>query len=402
MRNKVLAERFGRYSSFIDEFIAALLRKLQVTRDEMVVVFEHVESLKQKVNSLEEYKQEQENTIALLENDVITLLSACTDATRELQFEVKNYLLELSSVPELEKLRNASSLGEIGGVPSEDAHRIDEGSKCGKAAELLSLASRKVKALHEQVESTTNVAASTIVDLQNSLKEAITTYEKALEERDLKQNTVSELEVDVEALQNSCSEMRHMIEDYQSKDIKLKEKEAEVEALKNSCSELRLSTEGYQAKEVKLKEREAEIEALQNLCRELRLSIEEYQAKEVKLREREAEVEALQNSCSEMRLMIEEYEANEIKLREREAEVESLQYSCNELRLMIEEYKAKEVKLREREAEVEALRNSCCEMGRLIEDYQAKEVTLKEREAEVSSLNNSLLMKKQGLFSLLW
>lgn len=395
LRNKVLAERFGCFSSFIDEFIAALLRKLQVTRDEMVVVFEHVESLKQKVNSLEEYKQEQENTIALLENDVITLLSACTDATRELQFEVKNYLLELSSVPELEKLRNASSLEEIGGVPLEDAHRIVEGSKCGKAAELLSLAIRKVKALHEQVESTTNVAASTIVDLQNSLKEAITTYEKALEERDLKQNTVSELEADVEALQNSCSEMRHLIEDYHSKGKKFKEKEAEVEALQNSCRELRLSTEGYQAKEVKLKEREAEIEALQNSCRELRLSIEEYQAKEDKLREREAEVEALQNSCSEMRHMIEEYEAKEIKLREREAEVESLQYSCNELRLMIEEYQAKEVKLREREAEVEALRNSCSEMGRLIEDYQAKEVTLKKREAEFSSLNNSFLMKEQ-------
>ncbi|EXB82445.1 hypothetical protein L484_027619 [Morus notabilis] len=395
LRNKILAERFERFSLFIDEFIAALLRKLQATKEEVVVVFEHIETLKQKVNSLEVYKQEQGNTITLLENDVMTLLDACTNATRELQFEVKNNLLELSSVPQLEKLRTTLSSGEINGVPSQDAEPVIEGSKCGKVAEMLLLASRKVKALCEQFESTTDVAASTIVDLQNSLKEAGTRYEKALEESDLKQNMVSKLEGEVKALQNSCGELRLSIEDYQAKEVKLKEREAEVEALKNSCSELRLLMEEYQAEEIKLKEREAEVEALQNLSSELRLSIEDYQAKEVRLKEREAEVQALQNSCSELRLLIEELQAKEVKSKEREAEVEELQNTCSELRLIVEEYQAKEVKLKEREAEVEALKSSCSEMRLMIEDYQAKEVKLKEREAEVSSLYNSLLMKEQ-------
>ncbi|PON91427.1 TGN-related, localized SYP41 interacting protein [Trema orientale] len=276
LRDKILAEKYAHFSSFLDEFVAALLRKLEVTKGEVVVVFEHIESLKQKVNSLETHKQEQENAIALLEKDVATLLSACTDATRELQFEVKNNLLAISSLPDLEKLRHSflQGIGEIGVVPVQECHLNIEGSKCGKAAEMLLLATRKVQALCKHFESTTDVAASTIIDLQNDLKEARTTSEKAIEESDLKRNTISKLEADVEALETSCSELRLIIEDYQAKEVKLEEKEAEVLSLRNSLS---------------MKEREAEdtllsasqVKALFDKIREIEIPVVGYEVGDI-------------------------------------------------------------------------------------------------------------------------
>ncbi|KAF3431132.1 hypothetical protein FNV43_RR25862 [Rhamnella rubrinervis] len=277
LRDKTLAEKFEHCSSFIDKFIAALLRKLQAMRDE---AFEHTETLKEKLNSLEIYKQEQKNTIAVLESDVATLLSACTDATRELQFDVKNNLLELSSLPELEKLKHSLSLGigESGeGLPEEGQQSLD-GSKYVKATDTLLLATRKVRALSKQFERTTNFAASTIVDLQNNLKEARNGYEKAIGERDLKQNRVSKLEADVDVLQKTCSELKLIVEDLkeartsyekaiEERDLKqnrVSKLEADIELLQNSCSELRLMLEDSRTKEDKLKEREAEVSSLQN------------------------------------------------------------------------------------------------------------------------------------------
>ena len=60
LRNKILAKKFGHFSSFLDEFIPALLRELQATKGEVMVVFEHIESLKQKLTSLERHKQKQD------------------------------------------------------------------------------------------------------------------------------------------------------------------------------------------------------------------------------------------------------------------------------------------------------------------------------------------------------
>ncbi|KAH0991798.1 hypothetical protein GBA52_003281 [Prunus armeniaca] len=236
LRNNILAENFERFSLSTDEFIATLLRKLKAIRDEVVTVVEHTESFKRKANNLEIYEQELENTIAILENDLKSLLSACTDATRELQFEVKNNLLELSSVPELEDLRHY--LSPERGVVAEEATETHEqaldGSKYGKTAEMLSVSIRKVKALIKQFESTSEVAASTIENLQNKLTEARTTSEKAMEERDLGQNRISKLDADIEALQHSCSKLTLRLEDYQAKEDKFKEKEAEAQILYNT------------------------------------------------------------------------------------------------------------------------------------------------------------------------
>ncbi|KAG6654866.1 myosin heavy chain, non-muscle [Carya illinoinensis] len=235
-RNKILADKFEGFSSVVDEFVASLLRKLQAAENGVVVLFEHIESLRQKTKDLEMYKQEQATSISILENDVSTLLSVCTTVARELQFEVKNNLLDLSHVPELEKFNHGLSLEMIGseGVATvEHLERLD-GSKYVEAAEKLLLAARKVQAFIKQFESTSNMAASTIEELQTKLKESRKGFEKAIEERDLNQNRVAELETDVDVLQNSCSELRLNLEDYQTKEEKIKEREAEVSSLYNS------------------------------------------------------------------------------------------------------------------------------------------------------------------------
>ncbi|KAK7842504.1 hypothetical protein CFP56_013697 [Quercus suber] len=235
-RNKIIYDKVEGFSSFIDECIAGLLRKLQETQDGVVFVLEHIESLKQKSKNLEMIQQEQETTIAMLENDVATLLSACTDATRELQIEVKNNLLELISVPELEKLNHTLSLEmrETDGDAAVERQQRLDGNKHFDAANKLLLATRKFQSLVKQFDSTSNVAAATVEELQNKLKQSRTSLENAIEERDLNQDRVSELESEVEELQTSCSELRLKLNDSHSKEDKLKEREAEISSLSNT------------------------------------------------------------------------------------------------------------------------------------------------------------------------
>ncbi|KAF3971798.1 hypothetical protein CMV_004636 [Castanea mollissima] len=83
-------------------------------------------------------------------------------------------------------------------------------------------------------ESTCNVAAATVEELQNKLKQSITNLENAIEERDLNQDRVSKLESEVEELQTSCSELRLKLNDSHSKEDKLKEREAEISSLSNT------------------------------------------------------------------------------------------------------------------------------------------------------------------------
>lgn len=78
------------------------------------------------------------------------------------------------------------------------------------------------------------MAAATVEELQNKLKQSITSLEKAIEERDLNQDRVSKLESEVEELQTSCSELRLKLNDSHSKEDKLKEREAEISSLSNT------------------------------------------------------------------------------------------------------------------------------------------------------------------------
>ncbi|EEF47577.1 ATP binding protein, putative [Ricinus communis] len=224
LRNSNLVGNFDGFFTFITELIDALLVKLRVTKDAVANIFEHMEFVKQKMMNMEMDKGEQDKTIAMLEKDCRVLLSACANATSRLQFEVKNNLLDLCSIPELEKLKNSM----IPEVTELDSDEMEHGSRYENMAEILLLAARKVHTLTKLFESTSNVAASTIEDLQKKLRESRAAYESTIEERDMIQKRVSKLETDVDILQNSCKELRLKTEDYQVIEEKLKETEAEL------------------------------------------------------------------------------------------------------------------------------------------------------------------------------
>lgn len=243
VRNKMLNDKLEGLSSSVDEFIAALLRKLQKTRDEVVKFSQSMESLKQKVTNLEVEKQERDEAMETLENDVTTLLSICSDATRELQFDVKNHLLNLNSVPELEKLRNGfiDKEREVGWNDSAEHLKRLYNNKYVEAAENLLFSTSKAQSLSKLFESTTIIAASAIQDLQKRLKETAILSQKATEERDMLQNRVFELENNLNTLQDSYGEMEFKVEDFQAKEEKLeeklKEKESEISSLYSSLLE---------------------------------------------------------------------------------------------------------------------------------------------------------------------
>ncbi|KAK3040771.1 hypothetical protein RJ639_029115, partial [Escallonia herrerae] len=87
-RNKILTANFNRFSTLLDEAIAVLLAKSQAAKDKMIVMLEHIATLRQNMNNMENYKQMQENRIGVLENNIEVVLSACTAATQELVFAV--------------------------------------------------------------------------------------------------------------------------------------------------------------------------------------------------------------------------------------------------------------------------------------------------------------------------
>ncbi|KAL6969338.1 hypothetical protein U1Q18_029054 [Sarracenia purpurea var. burkii] len=247
-RNKIIADKVECFSTFLDEFIAALMTKLRATRDKLAVKLEEMKSLKQRVNNLEMLKQAQESRIVILENDITTLLSVCGHATQELEIEVENSPMELSSAPELEKLNNLfTEVREVSEDAVEENPQMFDSSKCIKTAKNLLLAARKVGALSKEFENVKNVSAAAIKDLENELSETKLTLENAIQERDLNQNRLSKLERDLEAIQTSYQEMRFELEDYQAKEDKLNDREAEISSLQTNLL---------------MKEKEAEVASL--------------------------------------------------------------------------------------------------------------------------------------------
>ncbi|GFZ00025.1 TGN-related, localized SYP41 interacting protein [Actinidia rufa] len=233
-RNQILEGKVEAFSTSMDDFITTLLKKLQATRDELVLKLEHMKSLKEKVNSLEMGRQAQKDKITMLENEIRVLLSACTGATQELEVEVENYPVELRSAPELEELNLFSEVRETSGdAVAEHQLRLDTSEHVNTAKNLL-LAAKKVGALAKQLENVRNESADEIKDLKDELTENRTTLANAIEEKDQYQNRLSKLESELEALQDSYQEMRFKIQDYQAKEDKLNDREAEISSFHNA------------------------------------------------------------------------------------------------------------------------------------------------------------------------
>lgn len=236
LKNKKFTDYFEGFSSSMDGFVADLLKNVQATREEIVFVCGHVESLKEMVKNLEMHKQEQEITRVMLENDVSLLISVCVDTAKELQFEMTNHLLLLSPVPDFDNLKDAKLMesSETSGASAVESQVKSCSSKSAAAAEQLLTAIRKVRSMFEQFESTSKVAASRIQDMQHRLEISEATTEKVKAEKDLNQNLVGKLETDLQLLQSTCDEFKRQLEACQATEEKLKEREAEFSSLYNS------------------------------------------------------------------------------------------------------------------------------------------------------------------------
>ncbi|MFQ6629687.1 hypothetical protein Gotur_006546 [Gossypium turneri] len=235
LRNKIFADRFEGFSKFLDESIGSLLKKLHATEDEVKSMVENMESLKQNVKNLEMREQEKEKAMAILQDDVETLFSACRDAVGDLHFEVKSTLTEFNSLPGLENLNHGLHLGGefVGrGMAQQDIG----GNRYIQTAEKLLAATREVQSLVKFYETTNKAVATIVHNLQKDLEDTRRASEKAIEERDVCQSRVFKLESDVEALEESYREVTHKVDDYQAKEDIWKEKEAELLSLYNNMS----------------------------------------------------------------------------------------------------------------------------------------------------------------------
>ncbi|CAJ1853307.1 unnamed protein product [Sphenostylis stenocarpa] len=224
LSNKHIADKFDEFSDCMDEFISPLHEKLLETETISLTIVQKMEIMKEEANTMERLKEEQENIIATLENNVSVLLSACTDSTVALQSEVDKNLGQPDSIFEVEKLNLEA------GAQAEH-HR---NSKYVEATHKLINASRKAQTLIRQFECRSKQLDATIEDLQNKLKETTVAFELVADERDSYKNIVSRLESDIQSLQSACSELKDKLESFHAQEEKLEEKEAEISSMHNA------------------------------------------------------------------------------------------------------------------------------------------------------------------------
>ncbi|XP_074274347.1 trans-Golgi network-localized SYP41-interacting protein 1 [Silene latifolia] len=211
VKNKALTEHVGCLMSFVNESNASMLQELLST-SKLVTPMVH------KMKNMETDYSALENKVAALEDDVSSLLSACSDATQLLQLELSKQMPELSSTLEFE--------GENDPIFRESKYAI--------AITRLLSASKKVSSVCEQLHNSRNSLSSATEELQSSLNEAKVAANEAMKERDLYGNKVHELETDIATIQNLCSELRLKLENYQEIEIHLREKNAEISSLETA------------------------------------------------------------------------------------------------------------------------------------------------------------------------
>ncbi|XXG45164.1 hypothetical protein AAC387_Pa02g0323 [Persea americana] len=233
MQNTLVSDKLEDFSSSMHKDIAVLSEVLQTTSDEIIHMFELASSLKLNVDNLEASNLALENKISTLQNNMTVLISAFTDATQELQIAVHSGILGPSSRPELASSNRSlyPKSGEVDGSAVEDQCEKLDSDNPVEAAESLLLAVGRVRDQLEQFQSMKSAWLATIEELQNEVKETKLHAENAIRDRDFNLNKASNLADDLEALENSCSEMKLKLEDYQNNANKLREKEDEISSL---------------------------------------------------------------------------------------------------------------------------------------------------------------------------
>ncbi|XP_057528950.1 trans-Golgi network-localized SYP41-interacting protein 1 isoform X2 [Amaranthus tricolor] len=251
VRKRTLVEKVDRLSSFLCECDASVVQELKTVSKWMMSAVEELQSLDQKVKNIETEYQVLKEKVIPLEDEISILLSACTEATQVLQFEVEKRI-EFGSSPQYEN--------QIEPKSSESKHKI--------ATELLST-TRKVCSVCEQLENARNGLSSVIEELQNKLNELKIVLDNTTEERDLYLKKVSDL---VE-LENNCSELRLKLENYQDIEDMVREKDREILSLQSSLT-------------MKEKELQHQIELLSHEKEELQIALTEQHRETELLKER--------------------------------------------------------------------------------------------------------------------
>ncbi|KAF1864379.1 hypothetical protein Lal_00022037 [Lupinus albus] len=341
LRNKYIADKFDEFSDSLDEIISPLREKLLETETTVMTVVEDVEVMKDKESILEKLKEEKENVIATLENNISLLLSACTDATSDLQIEKLNP--EADAQPELQKNSNYM-----------------------EATEKLKTASKKAQTLIRQFESRSEQEAVTIKDLQSKLKETTGAFELVTDERDLNKSRVLQLESDIQILQDDCSELRNK--------------------LKETTDAFELVTDERDLHKNRVLQLESDIQLLQNDCSEIRnklkettdafeLVTDEKELRKNRVLQLESDIQLLQNDCSELR----------VKLKE----------TSDAFELVRDERDLHKNRVLQLESDIQLQQNDYSELRNNLEGYHALEEKLKDKEAKISSMHSTLLAKDQ-------
>ncbi|GAB2234286.1 hypothetical protein Drorol1_Dr00003533 [Drosera rotundifolia] len=220
LRHKSYEANFNNFSSFVNQFSAAVLEELRATRDSLKPVVQHVFSLKEEIKKLEADKLFLENAKSNLEDGISVLMSACTDATYELQLEAEKHERELGSYS----------------VEEAESSEMNESFKISLTADKLLSVTRKAASVFEQFATSQKTLLSTVDELNSVLNDTKIAADKAMGERDLYQIKVSKLETDLEALQNLCSELETKLEEYQGVDVQLSSRDEEISSVRNALS----------------------------------------------------------------------------------------------------------------------------------------------------------------------
>ncbi|MED6220444.1 hypothetical protein PIB30_117672 [Stylosanthes scabra] len=454
LRNKHIAEKFDELSSSIDDFTSPVHEKLLETETKIMTVVENMQTMKEKENTMEKLREEKDNIIFTLENDIGMLLSACTDATGELQLEVDKSLRQLGSISEVENLNH---------VTDEQAeHR--KNSIYAEASQKLKNTSRKAQALIRHFVRQSEHVAVTIENLQINLKETTAAFESTVDERDTNNARIEGLQIELkeitDALERATNERDENAATIEALQKKLKEttaafetdnverglNAAKIEDLQNklkettaafekTAEERSLSAAKIEDLQNKLKEttaafektmeerslNAAKIEDLQNKLKETTTSFEKA-AEEKSLNA--AKIEDLQNKLKETTAAF-EMAANERgvnaatiedlqnKLKEttaafemaaderdiNAAKIEDLQNKLEEtaaaFEMAADEREINRNRILQLESDVHELQSSCNELRNTLEGHLALEEKLKEKEAEILSLNSTLSAKEK-------
>lgn len=216
MRKRTFSEKVDCFSSFLSECDTSIVRELQSTSKLITSMAEELQILDQKVKSTETDYQALEHKVAPLEDDVSLLLSACTEATQMLQFEVEKQMAEITS-----------SSGH-----AENEPKLSE-NKHVKATEMLLLATRKACGVCKQLENSRSEFLTEVEKLQDNVNELKIVADKSLEERDLSNMKVRELETDLAELQNICSDLKLKLKSNLEIEANLREKDVEISSLRS-------------------------------------------------------------------------------------------------------------------------------------------------------------------------